>query len=380
MIYDDLIIKLFFNEDNTLNKNYRLFINRIKKHKYCNIENYLLNRFDDLTINSKTILKESLYRILRHIEYRVKCPICGKYTTFNPLKENCYNNHCSRSCEMKNPEVMKKHNDTCLEKYGSVNNSEKLKKTKLERYGDEKYNNSKKRHNTNLKKYGYICPLQNSDIKEKTINTNILKYGDKIPQKNELVKNKIKKSNIKTCRFKYGIDNIMQLDSVYEKYQDTMIKTYGTDNFSKSKFYQENYVSILGKSIETKRKNNSFNTSNPEEESYLLLKEKYQDIIRQYKSEKYPFLVDFYIPSLDLYIECNYHWTHGKHAFDCNNSDDIKTLEKWKQKNTKFYKNAIDTWSIRDVKKRNSAKQNKLNYIEFWDINEIKKWLNTDEL
>ena len=36
------------------------------------------------------------------------------------------------------------------------------------------------------------------------------------------------------------------------------------------------------------------------------------------------------------------------------------------------------TWTIRDVNKRNIAKQNNLNYIEFWNINELKEWLNQD--
>ena len=29
------------------------------------------------------------------------------------------------------------------------------------------------------------------------------------------------------------------------------------------------------------------------------------------KYDRYPFACDFYISSLDLFIECNYHWTHG---------------------------------------------------------------------
>ena len=41
-----------------------------------------------------------------------------------------------------------------------------------------------------------------------------------------------------------------------------------------------------------------------------------EDIIRQYKSDLYPFACDFYIPSLDLYIECNYHWTHGNKLYE----------------------------------------------------------------
>ena len=38
--------------------------------------------------------------------------------------------------------------------------------------------------------------------------------------------------------------------------------------------------------------------------------------------------------------------------------------------------NIIYTWTILDLKKRNIAQQNNLNYIEFWNINEVKEWIN----
>jgi hypothetical protein len=126
----------------------------------------------------------------------------------------------------------------------------------------------------------------------------------------------------------------------------------------------------------TKKKNNTFNSSSTENKSYLILKEKYIDVIKQYKSELYPFICDFYIPSLDLYIECNYHWTHGSHPYDKNNKEDQILLEKWKTKNTKYYNAAIHTWTIRDVNKRNIAKQNNLNYKEFYSILELITYLN----
>ena len=121
------------------------------------------------------------------------------------------------------------------------------------------------------------------------------------------------------------------------------------------------------KGILTKRKNNTFNTSKPENKLYELLKQKYTNVKRNYNSDKrYPFMCDFYIPSKDLFIELQASWTHGGKLF---NSEDISCLDQlnsWKQKSltSKYYKNAIETWTIRDVRKRNIAQQNKLNYIE----------------
>ena len=49
-----------------------------------------------------------------------------------------------------------------------------------------------------------------------------------------------------------------------------------------------------------------------------------------------------------------------------------------KSKNTQYHNNAINTWTIRDVKKRNIAKQNNLNYLEIFSIklNECIEQLN----
>ena len=130
------------------------------------------------------------------------------------------------------------------------------------------------------------------------------------------------------------------------------------------------------KEYETKRKNKTFNSSKIEDISYSIIKEKHNNVIRQYYNcKEYPFACDFYIPSLDIFIECQYGWMHGKHAFDNNNNNDLLILEKWKSKHTKYYDNVINTWTIRDVNKRNIAKKNNLKYIEVWNIEELKSIL-----
>ena len=114
------------------------------------------------------------------------------------------------------------------------------------------------------------------------------------------------------------------------------------------------------------RMNNTFNTSNAEDNYFLKLKEMYGDdnVIRWYSDERYPFACDFYIPSEDLFIEYNKTWTHGGHPFDEMNLDDIYKLETWgeKAKTSKYYQNAIYTWTNLDVRKQKIAKENKLNY------------------
>ena len=87
--------------------------------------------------------------------------------------------------------------------------------------------------------------------------------------------------------------------------------------------------------------------------------------------ERYPFHVDFYIKSRDVFIEINAFWTHGKHKFNPNDESDVKLLEEWKTKgeNSEQYKNAIVTWSEKDVLKINTAEENGLYYIPIWSNN-----------
>jgi hypothetical protein len=133
--------------------------------------------------------------------------------------------------------------------------------------------------------------------------------------------------------------------------------------------------SIKEKKYLTQKLNNTFNSSSIEDKTYEILKEKYSNVIRHYKSNKYPFECDFYIPELDLYIECNYHWTHGNKPFEDTKEDNNK-VNVWKSKHTKYYDNAIYTWTNLDIRKYNIIQENKLNCKIFYSIEELKMWLN----
>lgn len=130
---------------------------------------------------------------------------------------------------------------------------------------------------------------------------------------------------------------------------------------------------FLIKQNKTKFKNNSFNTSSPENAFKLYLEEKYgkNDIIPQYSDDRYPFACDFYIRSLDLFVELNITWTHGGKRFE-KSEEDILLLNHWKEKakTSKYYKNAIYTWTDLDVRKYNKAIENNLNYLVFYNLQE----------
>lgn len=123
----------------------------------------------------------------------------------------------------------------------------------------------------------------------------------------------------------------------------------------------------LQKEYETKKKNNSFNTSKPEKDFFEKLKSENpgKTILTNYKDKKrYPYYCDFYIVEDDLFIELNAHWTHGGKPYDKNDPDCQEKLKLWEEKSKQslFYANAIETWTVRDVNKLECAKRNRLNY------------------
>lgn len=119
--------------------------------------------------------------------------------------------------------------------------------------------------------------------------------------------------------------------------------------------------------IETKRKNNSFHTSKSEDQYYEYLLSIYdkEDIIRQYRDNRYPFNCDFYIKSEDLFIECNYSWVHMNHPYNESDENDKKLLaEKYKKaENSNYHKYAIKVWTESDVLKLKTFRENKLNFM-----------------
>ena len=266
-----------------------------------------------------------------------------------------------------------------LKKYGVENafqstiTKEKIKNNKLKKYGDENYNNSQKMKQTKLIKYGsssYVNSEKQKETKLKKLNEN-LNYYKNSQEKRE-----------QTCLEKYGSKNVFQVEEKKQKIKNTNLKKYGVSNFSKSKLYKNLYKNKdwiskkLEKQFKSLKSNNHLKYSRPEEEIYKLLVEKYSSVERQYKSKKYPFLCDFYIPKEDLYIEYQGHWSHNNFPFDKNNKKHLIILNKWKSKGTKFYNNAIETWTIRDVNKRKIAKENNLNWIEFFNMEEFYEWYN----
>lgn len=173
---------------------------------------------------------------------------------------------------------------------------------------------------------------------------------------------------------KYGVEYVWEREDVKEQKRKTNIERYGTEKGWASTEEGRKRISDIHsdseyqkREIETKRRNNSFNKSIKEEYFYQMLLTLFEgdDILRQYRSDKYPFNCDFYIQSVDTYIECNFHWTHGKLPFDKDSILCQEKLSKWKEKSesSEFYKCAIDVWTRRDVEKIKYAIEHGINIL-----------------
>lgn len=349
MNYDKVIKSLFLTHDkrgwDKIESNRIKIILSNKGYKYINIYNYIINRYNDYeniydlnNINDiKLLFRENLIRIIYNINERPICKKCGRPVHFNGKKSlNFYHTYCSNSCS----------NSTTYNPITLV-----------------------KQYEYNLKHYGVKTNFEIQKCKDKRIKTINKNYGDNAFK---LFSKKCKE----TCIERYGVDSPMKLDSIKEKQNKTCKLRYGSKYYTKTKEY-------LIKSYNTRKQNKTFNSSKPEEQGYKLLYNKFGfcNVIRQYKSELYPYCCDFYIKynnitNKDLYIEFNFFWTHGKHRFDINNKDDINILNKWKEKSKehKMYANAIKVWAERDIKKQEIAKRNNLNYLTFYNMKEFNDW------
>ena len=410
MVTDQIILDYFIKSNGHVNV--QRLTNISEEYK-----EYLDNRYTD-----SQSLRETIKRIQYNIEVRPVCVICGKPVKFlNGKKNQLFNKTCCKEhANMLDGITVKK---VLKDIYSDVNKKQeinnKIRETCLLKYGDEHYSNRIKAKETCLQRYGVTSPLKSEIFKQKSKETCLQRYGveytGQIPEKIEKTHKaclekygvdsvfkvqKFRNQSLDTCIKKYAsneddinsIVNIGQLKYIKDKIKNTCLEKYGVENPMQTQYYKNLISSILSsneiqeKIYNTKLLNNSFNISYQEDVCFDLLKEKYSDCIRQYKSELYPFNCDFYIPSLDLYIEYNGSHYHHYHPFDINDDNDINELNRLKEKaeNSNAHKNGkksqydniIYTWTILDLKKRNIAQQNNLNYIEFWNINEVKEWIN----
>lgn len=233
---------------------------------------------------------------------------------------------------------------------------EKIKQVKFDKYGDCNYNNRESSKLTCLEKYGVDNPFKDT---EKIKSSYMKKLGVDHPMHSESIVNKV-----------VGKHNYKQST---EKAHKTYKEKTGYDNPSQN-------PEVKKKIIETKIKNGVYDEPgvfNLERKLEKILVRKFgkEDVVNHYRDSRYSrktgyvFSCDFYIPSLDLFIELNAHPTHGNHPF--NNLTDSEEAERLFKSNKVWNKNLVQTWVVRDVEKKSIAEKNNLNYIVLYPKNSV---------
>lgn len=226
--------------------------------------------------------------------------------------------------------------------------TEKIAQVKLERYGSATYNNRMVAKETCLGKYGVDNPFRDREAMQQAwiekLGVDHPMRSPEVIQKNQEGRNYIESS---------------------QKGRQTYFEKTGYSNPSKN-------PECIKKNLQTRIDHGVFDspgTSNIERRFEKLLKRKFPAVLAHYRDARYgratgyTFECDFYIPSEDLFIELNGHPSHYKHPFNESNPKDAAVRDRLINSSKPWDQKLLETWTFRDVEKRECAAQQKLNYL-----------------
>lgn len=203
---------------------------RSKKNLY--LYNYIESCVDGFLDESDGLGKKINW-VLNEFQDFPECANPKCHNKVNPSRDISWDDpwkkYCSNRCTQSSPE-----------------NLNKIKMTKLERYGDSNYNAMDKARETNLRKYGVEYTTQLESTKEK-IRQTYVKNGYVHPMHSDNVKKKL----VETCRRKYGVECSFQNEEVKDKIRKTNNERYGVDYPTQNK---DILKKSHGKSSETQRR------------------------------------------------------------------------------------------------------------------------------
>ena len=319
---------------------------RVNYPMTCIICGKLSKRLGSHVVTKHKITSQQYYDTYLKKEDEGKCIMCGKETPFISITTG-YQLHCCAKCGLDDPKTREHFESTMIQKYGVAYASqcddfaEKSKQTKLEKYGDENYNNRDKAKETCINRYGVEFPNQSNEVKEKIKKTNLERYEvecifqnkdfiDKSEQtKLERYGSKTynnKEKSKQTCLDKYGVEYALQSEEIKNKIKQTNLEKYGVTCTLQSekvkndiiKHNQEKYgCDWYTQSDDFKEKcentvlngPDSINTiwkSEAENTIYNAISIIYdKEIFINTKKIIYPKELDIYIPDLKLAIEFN---------------------------------------------------------------------------
>lgn len=402
MNYDKIFDNIFYPNGEWNSSKWRSFM-RYGVKKYSNIVNWFDTRYE--VFDS---FKEVIVRVHECVEERPVCKTCGGRVKFGHAKNGThFMTYCCHKCAVNDPEVVQKMMETQIELYGSVGNQAKGIETKIALYGtmnnaakgalhknyaeimvkgmktkEEKYGDYQEHiKKVRKEKYGYVSPWELPEVIAKCRETKKELYGDEFYNNHEKAsqtRSEFSEERKQEIRDKATQTRIERYDDPgynnSEQAKKTLLLKFGTDNpFKTPAGLAVDRKEAAEKAKQTKLKNGTAVRSKAENEIYNRLAQLFgeDDVHREYKCERYPFYCDFYIESIDTFIECNFHQSHGGKPFESYEKD----KEIIKHIKDIFGEDAGLTFTVRDPLKRQTAKENHLKYLEFWNPPQARKWI-----
>ena len=205
-----------------------------------------------------------------------------------------------------------------------------------------------------LKSELHFCSIQCSSksmsagiLSKKTHDKLIEKYGSSYVETESF-----KKEREKTWISKYGVKNILSSPEIQEKIKNTNLEKYGREVYAGGDDWESKLDrdEIVRKAWLTKIKNGTCSKSAPEERLAIILEKEFgeDNIRRQVLMIKQ--WIDFYVVSLDLYIQIDGIYWHG-----LNRDLDIIKLGKTSQ-DQKIYKQILRDEKLNEYMKISNKK------------------------
>ena len=292
----------------------------------------LVNQIKDKYKDSLS-LRETIYRIIHHIDVRPVCLNCGKQVRFIGKIKIPYYQYCCYRCSHESPLTMERMKNTCEKRYGGIGFASKELYEKAENKSKELYGENYrtevqqvKAHKTKLERYN---------------NEN---YNNRAQAKLH--------TNYKAC---------------YEKYKQTMLRKYNVENYYQSKECRLkcNSTEAIIKAQETRAKNGTLRTSKIEKQVLNYIKENHNFIVeenkRKYLDGKE---IDIYLPEFKLGFEIQGDFFHKNPKFykDPNELANLPRIDKTLT--------VQDIWN-KDKAKLELAKSKGITLVQIWE-DEIK--------
>lgn len=288
----------------------------------------LVNQIKD-KYNDSLSLRETIYRIIHHIDKRPVCLNCGNSVAFIGKEKLAFRQYCCYRCSRECPLTMERMKSTCNKKYGGIGFASK-----------ELYEKSE---NTSKELYGENYRSSVQQVKARK--TKLLRYNDENYNNRE-------KAKLNT-----------DYKAIYESYKKTMMKNYGVENYYQTPECRIkcNSKESQIKAQETRIKNGTLRTSKIEKQISDYIKEnhnfKIEENKRKYLDGKE---IDIYLPEFKLGFEIQGDFFHKNPKFYKDPSE-LANLPRTDQSLT-----VQDIWN-KDKEKLKLAKSKGITLIQIWE-------------